>query len=243
MIIISDSSSELNGKNYDLQSSSWDSEIIESVDSITVNLTLAGLADNVIIQFLITVSIVSSYLPGTNDLIMPFSEAKIEIVIKNWKYSAFAQGLALKAEISERMKVSNISYDNGTVGRNGLHIRSIQILSDNYMYNPEKAFVRWLTSADYYNGTELLFDLPMGNAYFNETTDGYNDDSINLWMSYQNYADSLTINHITTFGLYKDEETYYPTALTPISNLSFIAVLMVANVIIFIFYRKKGKRN
>ncbi len=238
---IIDSSDELNGINYDLQTSVWDTEITELLNSVIVNLTLAGLANNVIIQFLVSINVVSTYLPGTNLIIQPFSEAKIEIVIKNWKFSDFAQGLALKAEICERKKESNISFNNGSVSTNENAVRSIQIFSDDFVYNPEKAFFRWMTSAEYYNGTDLLFDLPSGNAYFNETTDGYNDDYVNLWFSYQNYADSLTVKHTATLGLYEDEP--HPATLeASVFSLSFLISLIVVNIITFIIYRKKVRK-
>ena len=239
---IIDSNDELNGIEYDLETSEWDTEITESLNSVIVNLTLAGLANNVIIQFLVSINIVSTYLPGTYQIIKPFSEAKIEIVVKNWKFSAFAQGLALKVEICERKKESNISFNNGSTSTNGNAVKSIQILSDNFAYNPEKAFFRWMTSAEYYNGTDLLFDLPSGNAYFNETTDSYNDDYVNLWMSYQNYADSLTVKHTATLGLYEDEPAYI-TGKTSVFSLSFLISLIATNVIIFIIYRKKGRKT
>jgi len=107
-------SGELGGISYDLLANDWDYEIIENPFNVIINLTLSGLANNVIIQFLVHITELEVPIDNTTAFLQPYTEAEITIVIKNWKFTSGAKGLALKSEVFEAMDLYSVDIVNYT---------------------------------------------------------------------------------------------------------------------------------
>ncbi len=230
-------SGELGGISYDLLANDWDYEIIENPFNIIINLTLSGLANNVIIQFLVHITELEVPIDNTTAFLHPFTEAEITIIIKNWKFTSGAEGLALKSEVFESMDLYSVDIVNYTYIPYD-NVEGFQILSDSG-YDSEKALVYWVGSANYYNDSSLYDSNVIGSSYFNETNDPPGEDKIHPWFSYPKINDSLTINHVCVFGIYEQEPPYtyvFGSLIIPI-----IGSILIVNVLVIVFRKKSWK--
>ncbi len=227
-------SDELGGISYDLLANDWDYAIIENPFNVQINLTLSGLANNVIIQFLALITEISVPVEKTNAYLEPYTEIKLTIIIKNWKFTSGAKGIALKSEVFESMNFYFVDIVNYTYIPYS-NVEALQFRS-NSGYDPEKAFVYWVGDADYYNDSTLNDSNKIGSSYFNETDDPPGEDKIHPWFSYPKINDSLTINHVCVFGVY-DQYTY-PTYMVRNFIIPIIGSLIIVNVLVIVFRRK-----
>lgn len=230
-------SDELGGISYDLLANEWDYEVTEDSFNVVINLTLSGLANNVIIQFIVNISELEIPIENTDALLQPFSEAQITIVVKNWKFTAGAKGIALKSEVFESMNINYVDIVNYTYIPYS-NVEALQIQS-NAGYNPEKAFVYWVNDADYYNDSTYYNTSKIGSSYFNETNDPPGEDKIHPWFSYPKINESLTINHVCVFGIY-DRNTY-PSNQVRNYIIPIIGSILIVNVLVIVFRRKAWK--
>ena len=230
-------SDELGGISYDLLANDWEYEIIESSFNIIVNLTLSGLANNVIIQFIIQITEIELPIDYTTAILQPYTEAQITIIIKNWKFTSGAKGLALKSEVFESMNINTVDIVNYTHIPYS-NVEALRLLS-NSGYNPEKALVYWVGSAEYYNDSSFYDSSVIGSSYFNETNDPPGEDKIHPWFSYPKINDSLTINHVCVFGVYEQDPTYTYNARKAI--IPIIGSILVVNVLVIVFRKKTWK--
>ena len=232
-----DNSSELGGISYDLLANEWDYEIIDSPFNVKINLTLSGLANNVIIQFIVHITELEVPIDDTTAYLQPYTEAEITIIIKNWKFTSGAKGLALKSEVFESMDLYSVDIVNYTYIPYD-NVEGLQILSDSG-YNSEKALVYWVESANYYNDSSFYDSNVIGSSYFNETNDPPGEDKIHPWFSYPKINDSLTINHVCVFGVYKQNP---PTSyIVGAAIIPIIGSILIVNVLVIVFRKKTWK--
>ncbi len=229
-------SGELGGISYDLLANDWDYEITENPFNVIINLTLSGLANNVIIQFLVHITELEVPIDNTTTSLQPYTEAEITIIIKNWKFTSGAMGLAIKTEVFESMNINSVNIVNYTYIPFD-NVEGLQILSDS-RYNSEKAYAYWVGSANYYNDSSLYDSNVIGSSYFNETNDPPGEDKIHPWFSYPKINDSLTINHVCVFGVYEQSPPSYVlrNAIIPI-----IGSILIVNVLVIVFRKKTWK--
>ena len=230
-------SSELGGISYDLLANEWDYEIIDSPFNVKINLTLSGLANNVIIQFIVHVTELEVPIDNTTAVLQPYTEAEITIIIKNWKFTSGAKGLALKSEVFESMGLYSVDIVNYTYIPYD-NVEGLQILSDSG-YDSEKALVYWVESADYLNDSSFYDSNVIGSSYFNETNDPPGEDKVHPWFSYPKINDSLTINHVCVFGVYEQNPPYTYTARNAI--IPIIGSILIVNVLVIVFRKKTWK--
>jgi hypothetical protein len=229
-----DSIIELGGISYNLQTSDWDSTITDDDYNVNVNLTLSGLANDVVIQFLIHISGFLRSMDHTSELIHPYRECEVEIIVKNWIFTPGAKGFAIKLEIFESTKINDVNLINNSYSYD--NIEALEFRSD-IGYPPEKASCKWLKVADYYNDTEFISVYNVGNAFFNETYSPPEDEITHLWLSYPKIEDSFTINHVSIIGL-NDQYPSPSYVMGPIF-ISTISLLIFFNIIFIVFRKKK----
>ncbi|GAI87947.1 unnamed protein product, partial [marine sediment metagenome] len=164
-------------------------------------------------------------------------EAEITIIIKNWKFTSGAMGLALKTEVFESMNINSVDIVNYTYIPFD-NVEGLQILSDS-VYNSEKAFTYWVGSANYYNDSSLYDSNVIGSSYFNEANDPPGEDKIHPWFSYPKINDSLTINHVCVFGVYEQSPPYTYTGRNAI--IPIIGSILIVNVLVIVFRKKTWK--
>lgn len=228
------SSDELGGISYDLLANDWDYEVVENPFNIVINLTLSGLANNVIIQFIVQITEIEIPVENTDALLQPYREAEISIIIKNWKFTTGAKGIALKSEVFESMNINYVDIVNFSyIPFN--NVEGLQIQS-NIGYNPDKALVYWVNDADYYNDSTYFDSSKIGSSYFNETNDPPGEDKIHPWFSYPKINESLTINHVCVFGVYN--RNTYPTYQARSFIIPIIGSILIVNVLVIVFRRK-----
>jgi hypothetical protein len=231
------SSDELGGISYDLLTNDWDYEVVENPFNVMINLTLSGLANNVIIQFLAEITEIETPVEKTDAYLEPYTEVQITIVVKNWQYTSGAKGIALKTEVFESMNINLVEIVNYTyIPYN--NVEALQFRS-NSRYEPEKAFVYWVGDADYYNDSTYNDSNKIGSSYFNETNDPPGEDIVHPWFSYPKINDSLTINHVCVFGVY-DRYTY-PSYQAKNFIVPLIGSLLIVNVLVIVFRKKSWK--
>jgi len=228
------SSDELGGISYDLLANEWDYQVTENPFKVQINLTLSGLANNVIIQFLAFITEIELPIEKTSAYLEPYTEVQLTIVIKNWKYTSGAKGIALKSEVFESMNINNVEVSNYTYIPYS-NVQALQFKSYSG-YDPEKAFVYWVNDADYYNDSTYNDSKKIGSSYFNETNDPPGEDKTHPWFSYPKINDSLTIKHTCVFGVY-DKYTY-PTYMVGNFIMPIIGSLLIVNVLMIIFRKK-----
>jgi len=230
-------SGELGGISYDLLANEWEYEIIENPFNVIINLTLSGLANNVIIQFLVQITELELPIDNTTAFLQSYTEAQITIIVKNWKFTSGAMGLALKSEVFESMNINIVDIVNYTHIPYS-NVEALQILS-NSGYNSEKALIYWVSGANYYNDSSYYASSIIGSSYFNETNDPPGEDKIHPWFSYPKINDSLTINHLCVFGIYDQSLPYTHNAKSAI--IPIISSLLIANVLVIVFRKKTWK--
>jgi hypothetical protein len=229
-----DSIIELGGISYNLQTSDWDSSITDDDYNVNVNLTLSGLANDVEIQFLIHVSGFLRSMDHTSDLIHPYRECEVEIIVKNWVFTPGAQGFAIKLEIFESTKINEVNLINNSYSYD--NIEALEFRS-NMGYPLEKASCKWLKVADYYNDTEFISVYNVGSSFFNETYSPPEDEITHLWISYPKVEDSFTINHVNIIGL--NEQYPSPSYVVGPIFISTISLLIFFNIVFIVFRKKK----
>ena len=234
-----DSVAELGGLSYNLQTGAWDYTITDEPFNVIVNLTLSGLANDASIQFIIHISTIHYPLNHTNDYVIPFSAAKIEIKINNWKFTPGARGIAIKSEQFESLGQHQIFYENDTTFF-GPNMDSV-ILNSFPSYSIEKSYYKWVTVADYYNSTYYEDTLDVGKAFFNDTYTDPDEERVHLWFSYPKVNDSLLISHFTVLGLFDQSTTLPITTNQAALYLIPIIGLSVSVNLLILFVRKKHK--
>ncbi|NHK31811.1 MAG: hypothetical protein FK730_10700 [Asgard group archaeon] len=229
-----DSIIELGGISYNLQTSDWDSTITDDDYNVNINLTLSGLANNVVIQFLMHISGFLRNMDHTSENIYPFRECEIEITVRNWIFTPGAKGFAFKLEIFELTKINDINLINNTYLYD--NIEALEFRSDKG-YPHEKASCKWLKVADYYNDTLYNSTINVGNAFFNETYSPPEDEITHLWLSYPKVDDSFTVTHTNIIGL--NEQYPSPTMVAGPIFFSTISLLIFFNIVFIVFRKKK----
>jgi len=201
---ILDNYGELSGISYNLLTSDWISEIVEDETSVTVTLTLSGLANDAELQFIINVYEVNQPLKGTDQIIDALAEVKFDIVVNDWVFSEGAAGLAIKSQVLESQQRHRVRIRNGTVAENGNTTRTMQFESEE-QGNKKVAFYEWATFADVYDGVSKISTIDVGEAYIDESAQGVGpgiSGMIHFWLTYPNYGDSYTLKHDPSIGIY-----------------------------------------
>lgn len=201
-----DNYGELGGISYNLVTSDWISEIVEDDTSVTVTLTLSGLANDAELQFIINVYEVDQPVAGTDSIVDALAEVKFDIVVKDWVFSEGAAGLAVRSQVLESQQRNRVRIRNGTAAENGNTTRTMQFESAE-QGNKKVAFYEWATFADVYDGASKISTIDVGEAYLDEGAQGEGPGipgMIHFWLTYPNYGDSYTLKHDPSIGIFPD---------------------------------------
>jgi len=201
-----DNYGELSGISYNLLTSDWISEIVEGETSVTVTLTLSGLANDAELQFIINIYEVDQPLEGTDQIIDALAEVKFDIVVKDWVFSEGAAGLAIKSQVLESQQRHRVRVRNGTNEENGNRTRTMQFESEEYG-NKKVAYYEWATFADVFDGLSKISTIDVGTAYIDEGDHGVGSGvsgMVLFWLTYPNYGDSYTLKHDPSIGVFPD---------------------------------------
>ncbi|HUT82510.1 MAG TPA: hypothetical protein VMZ29_15020 [Candidatus Bathyarchaeia archaeon] len=231
---------DLGGISYNLLTSEWETIIVEHEEFVSVNLTLSGLANNVIIQFIIQVFSVNNVLNYSNELVAPLVESQIEIIVKNWVYTPGAQGLAIKSEVYERANNDYVFIANQTTRYHNIDSLSFNSYTG---YESEKAYYNWVEYAGYSNETTSQFPVEIGSSFFNEVPSipGENE-MIHLWFSYPEELDLPVITHNVILGVYRVSPTF-PSQMVGTSYYYILSSILGVNILLIIFQRRKNKNR
>ncbi|MCF2142782.1 MAG: hypothetical protein K9W42_03700 [Candidatus Heimdallarchaeota archaeon] len=193
---------ELGGLSYNLDTSNWAYEITETVSEVKVNLTLAGLANDASLSFIVHISEQERALTYTGYYISAFTEAWLEIIINNWKLTPGAKGVAIKSEVFESANTFGATVVNDS-SQTLNNLDSLFFIS--YPGTSiDKAYFKWVMLADYFNETnDFLTVKYIGKAFFNNTYNAEFATATHLWLSYPKFNTILTIKHNTILGVYK----------------------------------------
>ncbi|MBN1329127.1 MAG: hypothetical protein JXA54_06610 [Candidatus Heimdallarchaeota archaeon] len=153
------SKDDLGGISYNLLTSIWNTAIVEHNDFVSVNLTLSGLANNVIIEIIIQIYTDLRPIEYSTELLSPLIESQISIIVKNWVYTPGAQGLAIKSEIYERSNNNYVFITNDTSRYQNF---DSLIFSSYVGYSSDKAYYNWLEDAGYSNETSSQYPVKIG---------------------------------------------------------------------------------
>jgi len=223
---ILDDFSELTGLTYIFKGSQWAIAIVEGEALVQITLTLAGLSNEAQIQFIITIyeedhTINDSEIKG-------LSEVKIDIVVENWHFSNNARGYAIQSIVSgTQEKQHRVRIRNGTTIEHGENHCSMQFESMERR-NKRVAYYKWSTTADVYNGTDLLETIEVGNLYSTDVArvPGSDPPTIpSVFLAYPNYGDGLKMVHDPSIGIYPNSLPIPLSTTTIIGSLVFIAVV------------------
>ncbi len=201
-----DNFGELSGISYNLVTSEWISEIVEDDTSVTVTLTLSGLANDAELQFIINIYEVDQPIEGTDQIVNALAEVKFDIVVKDWIFSEGAAGLAVKSQVLESQQRHRVLVRNGTNEENGNRTRTMQFESEE-QGNKKVAFYEWATFADVYDGLNKISTIDVGEAYIDEGSQGAalgEPGMVHFWLTYPNYGDSYTLKHDPSIGIFPD---------------------------------------
>jgi len=232
---ILDNYGELSGISYNLLTSDWISEIVEDETSVTVTLTLSGLANDAELQFIINVYEVDQPLEGTDQIIDALAEVKFDIVVNDWVFSEGAAGLAIKSQVLESQLRHRVRIRNGTVAENGNTTRTMQFESEE-QGNKKVAFYEWATFADVYDGLSKISTIDVGEAYIDESAQGVGpgiSGMIHFWLTYPNYGDSYTLKHDPSIGIYPYAFSY------PLYLFSIIGGIIATAAVMAIVRKRK----
>jgi len=235
---ILDNKDELGGISYNLLTSEWDTTIKETYNDVTVNLTLSGLANNVVIQFILHVSTTYNSINYSGELIKPLEEAQIDIFVNNWQFSTGAQGLAIKSEVYDQANVHEVLLLNNS---ETLHNMDSLVFGSYTGYDLEKAYYNWVDHAGFVNDTIAQYPSEIDASFFNETTGLPGEDElVHMWFSYPNDIDPVTISHTIILGLY-EINTQPPTNISGYQSYWIIGTIGLINILVII-YRKRAKK-
>lgn len=206
-----DSKTELGGISYNLISSEWDYTIVEEEDSITITLSLLGLANGADIYLIMHVYNDDEPIPGTDATVDGLTELKFDIVVDNWAFSPMAQGYAIQTYLTEVQHRHRVTVRNGTTAENGNLTRTMAFESDEY--TGPVAYFEWTEFANIYNESDDLVDtVDVGTAYFDDLINppteapGFAEGLAHLWLTYPKYTDGYKLIHDPTIGV--NEEAF-----------------------------------
>jgi len=230
-----DNFGELNGISYNLVTSEWISEIVEDDTSVTVTLTLSGLANDAELQFIINIYEVDQPIEGTDQIVNALAEVKFDIVVKDWIFSEGAAGLAVKSQVLESQQRHRVLVRNGTNEENGNRTRTMQFESEE-QGNKKVAFYEWATFADVYDGLNKISTIDVGEAYIDEGNQGEAPGvpgMVQFWLTYPNYGDSYTLKHDPSIGIFPDAFSF------PLYMFSIIGGIIATAAIVVIVRKRK----
>lgn len=230
-----DNYGELSGISYNLVTSEWISEIVEDDTSVTVTLTLSGLANDAELQFIINIYEVDQPIEGTDQIIDALAEVKFDIVVKDWVFSEGAAGLAVKSQVLESQQRHRVRIRNGTTEENGNRTRTMQFESEE-QGNKKVAYYEWATFADVYDGLSKISTIDVGEAYIDEGAQGVGSGvpgMVHLWLTYPNYGDSYTLKHDPSIGIFPDAFS------VPLYMFSIIGGIIATAAIMAIVRKRK----
>lgn len=230
------SENDLGGISYNLLTSDWDTIILAENDFVSVNLTLSGLANNVIIQFIATVFSTPSSLNYSSEYITPLVECKIEIIVKNWVFTPGAQGLAIKSEVYERANEDYVFITNDT---SRFHNIDSLIYKSYAGFDVDKAYYNWLEYAGYYNTTTTQYPVEVGSVFFGDqpSIPGENE-MVHLWLSYPKELDLPIITHDLVLGIYEVSPTI-PSIIAGNYMYYLLGTIFSVYIILVIFRKRK----
>lgn len=231
-----DNYGELSGISYNLVTSEWISEIVEDDTSVTVTLTLSGLANDAELQFIINVYEVDQTVKGTDQIVDALAEVKFDIVVKDWVFHEGAAGLAVKSQVLESQQRNRVRIRNGTAAENGNTTRTMQFESGEYG-NKKVAFYEWATFADVYDGVSKISTIAVGEAYIDEVAQGVGPGIpgiVSFWLTYPNYGDSYTLKHDPSIGIFPD------AFIVPLYLFSIISGIIATVAIVTIVRKRKA---
>jgi hypothetical protein len=226
-----DTNGELGGISYNLVTSDWISEIVEDETSVTVTLTLSGLANNAEVQFIIKIYETDQPVEGTDQIVDALAEVKFDIVVKDWDFSPGAAGLAVKSQVLESQQRHRVRIRNGTTAENGNTTRTMQFESKE-QGNKKVAFYEWVTFADVYDNLVKISTIDVGTAYIEDSAQGVGPGvpgMIHFWLTYPNYGDSFTLRHDPSIGIFPDAFSV-PLYIFPIIG-GIIATAAIAAIV------------
>jgi hypothetical protein len=230
-----DNYGELSGISYNLVTSEWVSEIVEDDTSVTVTLTLSGLANDAELQFIINIYEVDQPVEGTDQIIDALAEVKFDIVVKDWVFSEGAAGLAVKSQVLESQQRHRVRIRNGTTEENGNRTRTMQFESEE-QGNKKVAYYEWVTFADVYDGLSKISTIDVGEAYIDEGAQGVGSGvpgMVHFWLTYPNYGDSYTLKHDPSIGIFPDAFS------VPLYMFSIIGGIIATAAIVAIVRKRK----
>ncbi|MHA1555840.1 MAG: hypothetical protein ACTSPM_02790 [Candidatus Heimdallarchaeota archaeon] len=233
-----DSPIEFGGISYDLDSSEWTHEITMNDDSLTIVLTLSGLANGAEIQFIINIFNEDQVIKGTDHVVDALSEMKFDIVINNWEFSENAAGLAILIHVFESQQFHEMQIRDGTIIENGNATQTMQFESEGHDNN-KIAFFEWATFAEIYDGFDLVNNISVKKASLVggglPVTLPVSSDLIPVYLTYGNYGNSLKMVHDPSIGVYPENYTISLNALPIVSEI----IALVALVAIIITRKRK----
>ncbi|RLI70667.1 MAG: hypothetical protein DRP02_07175 [Candidatus Gerdarchaeota archaeon] len=229
---ILDNITELGGIAYIFKGNQWSVDIVESDAAVQVTLTLAGLSNGAMIQFIITVFEEDQTLPNTE--IKGLSEVKIDIIVDNWHFSKDAKGYAIQTIISEMQHKHQMRIRNGTQTENGNHHRTMQF--ENIEHGTKKvAYYKWATFANVYSNDTLIDTIDVGTFYSIDIPriPGPASGSPNVFLTYPNYGNGYKLVHDPSVGV-------YPNSLSiPLSTIAILGGLVMIVAIAVIIKKRK----
>ncbi|MBN1330096.1 MAG: hypothetical protein JXA54_11540 [Candidatus Heimdallarchaeota archaeon] len=225
---ILDNPLELGGIAYDLSSGGWSHELTILPNSLTIELTLSGLANGAEIQFIITVFNEDKVINGTDHILEALTAVKIDIIINNWDFSVNAAGLALFTYVFESQENPAVQIRAGTPVENGNASEILQFQSESYNNN-KIAFFEWTTFANVYDGLALVDNVTVRKASLVEGLPislPVSPSMIPIYITYPNYGNSLKMVHDPSVGIYLDNYSISVNALSIINGLMLIMTLV-----------------
>ncbi len=231
-----DSPLELGGISYDLDSNDWSHQITMNEASLTIELTLTGLANGAEIQFMLNIYNENQVIPGTDHEVDALTEMKFDIVINDWEFTENASGLAILTNVFESQQDHEMNIRDGTQNENGNTSQSMQFESEEYNNN-KIAFFEWTNFASIYDGLDLVNNISVSKASLLgdlPVTLPIDLDIIPLYLTYPNYGNSLKMVHDPSIGVYPENFSLTLPALSIVSGI-------ITLIIIGILTRKRNR--
>ncbi|MHA1213288.1 MAG: hypothetical protein ACTSSH_12635 [Candidatus Heimdallarchaeota archaeon] len=216
----------IGGISYNLLNDDWTTEIVEDETSLTVTMTLTGLANGAELQFIVNVYSEEQPIAGTDQVVEALSEIKFDIVIDNWIFTEGAAGLTIETLALESQQRNRVRIRNGTQQENGNATRTMFFESEE-QHNNKVAYFEWATFADVSNAPDPI---TVGSTIFQDGSEGEGigiPGMVQIYLTYPNYGDNVLLVHDPSIGIFPDSFSVPLVLLPIIGGLTLTAAIFV----------------